>query len=173
MVRRGVKAMERSLRKRKQARDRYYKYTSHYKYLSEIGDKEMSKTWREANKTRENWMEPERPNMIPEEEEPQEDPPEPPKETTGPEPQEVQEPCQGKVRRLTDYYNKLGGPRTAKAPRTPRTPVKTTSSPSGGVKKTKKRGKPMLEEPQRLKLELAMRNFLRKKPPDKQSGGGE
>ena len=65
-------------------------------------------------------------------------------------------------------------PRTPKAPKTPKTPVRETSTPrSGGVKKTRKRGKLKLEEPQRLKMELAMRNFLRKKPPDKQSGGGE
>ena len=167
MVKRGIKAMQRSLRKKKEARDRYHKYTNHYGYLSKIGDKEMFKAWREANKTRENWMEPERPEMILEEVEPQEDPPEPPEEATGPEPQGVQETCQGKMRKLTDFYNKLGRPITAKAPGAPKTPVKAPSSPSGGVKKTKRRGKPKLEEPQRLKLELAMRNFLKKKPPDK------
>ena len=116
---------------RKEARDRYHKYTSHYEHLSKSGDKGMSKAWREANKTRENWMVPERLDRIPEEEEPHEDPPEPPEEITGPEPQGVQEPYQGKVRRLTDFYNKIGGPRLAKAPITPKTPVKTASSPSG------------------------------------------
>ena len=138
--------------------------------------------------------------MIAEEEEPQEEPPEPPYDTPdeapvemsgeekepegqehkaeGPEVQEAQEPCQGKVRRLTDYFNKLGGSRTPMAPttpqKTPKTPVRRTSTQgSGGVKKTRRRGKPKLDEAQRSKLELAMKNFLRKKPPDKHNGGGE
>ena len=72
-------------------------------------------------------------------------------------------------------FNKLGGPRTPKAPKTPnktpRTPVREITR-SGGVKKTKRRGKPKIEEPQRLKLELALRNFLIN-PPDKQRGGEE
>ena len=45
----------------------------------------------------------ERLDRIPEDEEPQEDPHEPPNETPGPESQGVQEPYQGKVRRLTDF----------------------------------------------------------------------
>ena len=165
MVKRGAKAMQRSLRKKKDARKRYLKYTSQYEHLSRSGDKRMHKARREANKARENWMVAGRLDRIPEDEEPQEDPPEPPDEIPGPEPQGVQEPYQGKVRRLTDFYNKIGGPRV-KAPITPKTPGKTASLPSGGVKKTRKRERPKLEEPQRLKLELAMRNFLKKKPPD-------
>ena len=171
MIKKGVKAMQRSLRKKKEARDRYHKYTNHYGYLSKIGDKGMCKAWRESNKARENWMEPRRPEMIPEDEEPPEDPPEPPEETPGPEPKGVHEACQekGKVSKIIDYYNKLGKPKTSRAPGSPKTPGKAPSSPSGGVKKTRKKGKPKLEEPQRLKLELAMRNFLQKKPPDKQN----
>ena len=54
MVRRGVKTMERSLRNMKKSRDRYCKYTNNYRHLAEIGDRGMTKAWREANKTREN-----------------------------------------------------------------------------------------------------------------------
>ena len=162
--------MQRSLKKRKEARDRYQKYTNQYGYLSINGDKGMCKAWRESNKLRENWMELRRPEVIPEEEEPPEDPPEPPEETPGPEPTGVHEanPERGKVSKIIDYYNKLGKPKTPRTPRSPKTPGKaTSSSPSRGVTKTKRKAKPKLEEPQRLKLELAMRNFLLKKPPDK------
>ena len=47
--------------------------------------------------------------------------------------------------------------------------LKGTPTPkSGGIKKTKRRGKHKMEEPQRMKMELAMKNFLMKKPPEKQ-----
>ena len=58
MTRRGEKAMGRSLKKKRQARDKFCKYTNQYKYLAEIGDRGMAKAWREANKARENWVEP-------------------------------------------------------------------------------------------------------------------
>ena len=103
MVKRGAKAMKRSLRMKKVARKRYLKYTSQYEHLSRSGDKGMHKARREANKARENWMVTGRLDKIPEDEEPQEDPHEPPNETPGPESQGVQEPYQGKVRRLTDF----------------------------------------------------------------------
>ena len=81
---------------------------------------------------------------------------------------------------MTDYFNQIGGPKPPKGPRTPKKAPKTpgrrkiTSTPeSGGVSKTKKKGKPMIDENQRAKLEFAMKAFLRKKPPDKQNGGGE
>ena len=170
MVKKGAKAMQRALKKRREARDRYLKYTSQYEYLSISGNKDMCKAWRESNKLRENWMELRRPEVIPEEEEPPEDPPEPPKETPGPEPTGVPEanPERGKGSKIIDYYNKLGKSKTPRTTSSPKTPGKSTSSsPSRGVTKTIRKGKPKLEEPQRLKLELAMRNFLLKKPPDK------
>ena len=95
--------MERFLRMKKVARKRYLKYTSQYEYLLRGGDKGMHKARRKANKARENWMVAGRLEKIPEDEEPQEDPHEPPNETPGPESQGVQEPYQGKVRRLTDF----------------------------------------------------------------------
>ena len=87
MVKRGAKAMKRSLRMKKVARKRYLKYTSQYEHLSRSGDKGIHKARREANKARENWMVAGRLDKIPEDEEPQEDPREPPNETPGPDPQ--------------------------------------------------------------------------------------
>ena len=185
MVRRGLKAMERSLKKMKQAREEFCKYTSQYKYLSEIGDKGMAKTWRGANKARENWIGPRRLDWISEEEEPPDEPPdEPPgqaprdrygeevevqgQEQEAPEP-EKHKPSQGKVRKLTDYFRKLGGPKPSKAPKTP---IKTPKTPprdthkSRGVKKTKRKGKIKMEEPQKKKMENSLRDFL-KRPPNK------
>ena len=80
---------------------------------------------------------------------------------------ETQEPKQGKVRKLTEYFDRLGGSRT---PRTPKTHTRTTRTPSrdstksGGIKKNRKKCK--IEEPQSKKMEAALRNFL-KKPPDR------
>ena len=127
----------------------------------------------------ENWMNPERFQAIPEEEEP---PPEPPEETkieaTAVNPAEIPEEGtkssgQGRVKKLTDFFNHIGGPKPPKGPRTPKKAPKTpgrtkrTSTPgAGGVSKTKKKGKPMIEENQRAKLEFAMKAFLRKKPPE-------
>ena len=68
----------------------------------------------------------------------------------------------GKVKTLTEYFDKLG------THKTPKTPSKTTSTPSrsiksGGVRKyTKKKSK--IDEPQRSKMEAALRKFLR--PPE-------
>ena len=70
MARRGVKAMERSQRNKKKARERFNRYTTSYRHLAATGDKAMVKAWRKANKIREKWMEPERLLTIPEEEEP-------------------------------------------------------------------------------------------------------
>ena len=70
MARRGKRAMIRSQRKIKEALDKFNKYTNQYRYLSGIGDKRMSKARREANRARENWMDPERLDRIMEEEEP-------------------------------------------------------------------------------------------------------
>ena len=70
MARRGVKAMERSQRNKKKARERFKRYSTNYRHLAATGDKAMVKAWREANKIREIWMEPERLLTIPEEEEP-------------------------------------------------------------------------------------------------------
>ena len=80
MARRGVKAMERSLRNMKKAKDKFCRYTNNYRHLAETGDKAMTKAWREANKIRENWVKPERLHTIPEGDEPQDVPPEPPNE---------------------------------------------------------------------------------------------
>ena len=67
----------------------------------------------------------------------------------------------GKVKPLTDYFDKLGGHKTPKTPnKKPKTPSRDVKS--GGVKKNKK--KTRIEEPQRSKMEAALRKFL--KPPD-------
>ena len=204
MVRRGARAMERSLKSMRKVRDMFCRYTSNYRYLASIGDKGMAKAWREANKIRENWMKPERLHIVPEEEEPQdEQPPEPPDETPEPPDEALEEataeipgeeikpgdqgqedegqgvqkpqgPPKGQVRKLTDYFNKIGGPTTPKAPKTvqrtavtPRTPGNKKTPGAGGISKPKKKkGKIKMEEPQRAKLELAMRTFLQKKPPE-------
>ena len=83
--------------------------------------------------------------------------------------QRPRNPSKGNVRKLTDYFNKLGGPKPSRAPKTPiktpKTPARETSK-SGAVIKAKRKGKIKIEEPQRKKMENALRNFL-KKPPDK------
>ena len=82
MVRRGARALERSLKNRKKARDKFWSYTNHYRHLASIGDKGMVKAWSKANRTRENWVKPDMLQVIPEEEEPPEEkPPAPPDET--------------------------------------------------------------------------------------------
>ena len=136
-------------------------------------------------------MRPDRLQMVPEGEEPPEEPPTPPdeiqetpEETNGDPEQEdgrqearnPQGPPRGQVRKLTDYFNKIGGPTTPKAPKTvqktvpvvtPRTPGSKKTPGAGGISKSKrKKGKIKIEEPQRAKLELAMRTFLKKKPPE-------
>ena len=149
----------------------------------------MVKAWREAYKMRENWMEPERLLTIPEEEEPPPDPPKLQPEDTDEAPGEVAQPggqessvegqgaqktqAQGRVKRLTEYFNKIGGPRTPRGPITPKKPPKTqggrgkTSTPaSGGITKARRKGRPKIDENERCKLELAMKSFLKKKPPD-------
>ena len=74
---------------------------------------------------------------------------------------------------MTDFFNQIGGPKPPKGPRTPKKAPKTpgrkkgTSTPgAGGVSKTKKKGKPIIDEKQRAKLEFAMKSFLKKKPPE-------
>ena len=128
--------------------------------------------------------------VVPEEEEPLEEQPpvqpdetpETPGEANGDQEQEdegqgAQKPQglpKGQVRRLTDYFNKIGGPTTPKAPKTiqkaavtPKTPGKKKTPGAGGVSKPKKKkGRPKMDEPQRAKLELAMKTFLKKKPPE-------
>ena len=81
-------------------------------------------------------------------------------------------PEKGQVKKLTDYFNKMGSLLTPKAPRkikdepgTPKTP-KSKKTPGGISKSSNKKRKTKLEEPQRAKMELALRNFLKKKPPD-------
>ena len=176
MSRRGTKAMERSQKSRRKATEMFSKYTTNYRHLAAAGDKAMVKAWSKANRVRENWMNPERFQAIPEEEEP---PPEPPEETTieataeNPEnPEEgIKSSGQGRVKKLTDFFNQIGGPKPPKGPRTPNKAPKTpgrkkgTSTPgAGGVSKTKKKGKPIIDEKQRAKLEFAMKSFLKKKP---------
>ena len=133
-------------------------------------------------------MKPDILQVIPEEEEPPEEkPPAPseevheiPEEANGDLTQEDEEvmnpqgPPRGQVRKLTDYFNKIGGPSTPKGPKTvlrtsvtPKTPGGKKTPGAGGVAKPKrKKGKTKMEEPQRAKLELAMRTFLKKKPPE-------
>ena len=54
MSRRGVKAMERSQRSRKKAREMFSRYTINYRHLAATGDKAMVKAWSKANRVREN-----------------------------------------------------------------------------------------------------------------------
>ena len=94
----------------------------------------MVKAWGKANWTRENWMNPERLHVVPEDEEPleEEQPPVPPDERPEatdevkgePEIKEEgqgaltpQGPPIGQVRKLTDYFNEIGGQTTPKAPK--------------------------------------------------------
>ena len=66
--------MERSIRKRRDKLDRYNKYIKQYKYLASIGDKKMGKVKVKANKLREKWMNIDDMTIIPEEEEPPDEP---------------------------------------------------------------------------------------------------
>ena len=189
MAQKGAKAMERSHRSRRKAKDMFHRYSSNYRKLAEAGDRAMVKAWREANKVRENWMGPERLQTITEEEEPPPDPSKLQPEDTDEAPGEVAQPggqessvegqgaqktkAQGRVKRLTEYFNKIGGPRTPRGPITPKKPPKTqggrgkTSTPaSGGITKTRRKSRPKIDENERCKLELAMKSFLKKKPPD-------
>lgn len=69
----------------------------------------------------------------------------------------------GKVRKLTGFFDNIGGPGP---PRTPSKLAKETNmTKSGGIRKIRKRGKNIIEEPQRAKMAKAMRKFLGK-PPD-------
>ena len=69
----GQKAMKRSLKQRKEAQRKYTKYTQQYNYLAGVGDWRMNMARREASKLMENWMISERMEMIPEEDEHQEE----------------------------------------------------------------------------------------------------
>ena len=67
---------------------------------------------------------------------------------------------------------------TPKAPRealnearTPKTP-KNKKTPGGIYKTSGKRKKNKIDEAQRVKMELAMRTFLKKKPPDQTNTEG-
>ena len=111
-----------------------------------------------------------------------EQPPEPDQEAEkdGKGAPKLQEPVKGQVRKLTEYFNSIGGQSTQKAPKSTQcgagTPKATKNKKiSGGVNKTPTRKrKNKLEEPARAKMELALRTFLRKKPPDKATiEGGE
>ena len=130
----------------------------------------MVEAWSKANKTRENWMKPEMLQVVPEEEEPlEEQPPVPPDETPeapeeanwdqkqeneGQGAQKPQGLPKGQVRKLTDYFNQIGGPVTPKVPRTvqkaavtPKTPGKKKMIGAGGVSKSRKKGRPKIDEP--------------------------
>ena len=145
MAKKGARAMERSTRNKNKARDKYWKYTNLYKHLATIGDKGMVKAWGKANRVMENWMGPERLQVVPEEDETQDEPKEeqlstPPDddkpkvtdEEIG-EPETTQGPPVGQVRKITDYFNKMGGQITPKAPKKalkdPKTPG--TREPQG------------------------------------------
>ena len=86
-----------------------------------------------------------------------------------------QGPEKGQVKKLTEYFNKMGGQNTPKAPKKTQNEPKTPKTPKnrkiiGGINKTsnrKKRNK--IEEPERARMELALRTFLKKKPPDQTS----
>ena len=172
----------RSRRKRREKLDKYNKYIRQYTYLASIGDKKMGKKKFEANKLIEGWMDIRELAMIPEEEEP---PDEPRAEPTDKPPEEgdkigdsgleqeapktndleagsSKEDHRGKVKTLTEYFDKLGKHKTPKTPnKTTNTPTRSTKS--GGVKKnTKRRNK--IDEIQRSKMEAALRKFL--KPPE-------
>ena len=131
MSKRGIKAMERSQRSRRKAAEMFSKYTTNYRHLAATGDKGLVKAWSKANRMRENWMNPERFQAIPEEEEP---PPEPPEKTkieaTAVNPTEIPEEGTkssglGRVRKLTDFFNQIGGPKPPKGPKTPNKAPKT------------------------------------------------
>ena len=157
----------------------FSKYTTNYRHLAATGDKGLVKAWSKANRMRENWMNPERFQAIPEEEEP---PPEPPEKTkieaTAVNPTEIPEEGTkssglGRVRKLTDFFNHIGGPKPPKGPKTPNKAPKTpgrkkgSSTPgAGGVSKAKRKVKPFIDEKQRAKMELAMKSFLLMKPPE-------
>ena len=133
-------------------------------------------------------MDPERPQVVLEENEQlQEDinpalqQPEPDlgAEVDGQRAPKPQGPGKGKEKKLTEYFNSMGGQNTSKAhnktqngARAPKT--LKNSIGTGGVSKTPiRRKKNKIEEPERARMELALRAFLReKKPPDKTTTGG-
>ena len=188
MIERGTRAMGKSGKRREQAKVLYERLTIQYRNLAALEDKKMVKAWAKANKVRENHMDPERLQVILEEDgQLQEDTtPEVPEGETIPE--QPPEPdlkgekdgdgapkmqATGKARKLTEYFNKIGGQSPQRAPKGPLSGAGTqkstkTKTVTGGVTKTptRKRNK-KLEEPTRAKMELALRNFLEKKPPDR------
>ena len=186
MIQRGQKAMMRSKRKRREKLDKYSKYIRQYTYLASIGDKRMGKARFEANKLIEGWMDIRELAMISEEEEPPDEPRDEPRAEPTDKPPEVgnkngdngleqeapktnnleagssEEDHRGKVKSLTEYFDKLGKQKTPKTPnKTANTPTRSTKS--GGIKKNTKR-KNKIDETQRSKMEAALRKFL--KPPE-------
>ena len=144
----------------------------------------MTKARREASKVMENWMMIERMDIIAEDEDQLENEDEDneaegveEKEKAAPDPEPGLEPRElehrgnntggkespppptednrGKVKKLTDFFNTIGGSRTQ---RPPRTPSKTTKTPtrnivnSGGVKNLRRRTKVKIEILQRKKI---------------------
>ena len=93
----------------------------------------------------------------------------------------LQGPEKGQVRKLTEYFNSMGGQNTSKAPKNTQNGARAPKTPKsrkvlGGVSKTPTRKKKnKIEEPVRAIMELALRAFLRKKPPDQTTteGGAE
>ena len=172
MIERGTKAMNKSGKRKEQAKVLYERLTTQYRNLAALKDKKMVKAWAKANKVRENHMGPERLQVILEEDDQlQEDitpevpegdripaqPPEPDQEAEkdGKGASKLQGPEKGQVRKLTEYFNSIGGQSTQKAPKSTQcgagTPKTTKNKKiSGGVNKTPTRKrKNKLEEPAR------------------------
>ena len=151
--------MMRSIKQRKEAQRMFLKYTEKYNFLAGMGDRRMGKARREANKVLENWMVDDRLG----------DPQEPGQEGSNPisrsHPSTPARAPKGRVRKLTEFFNNIRGPGP---PRTPSKSAKdmnlTNLKKSGGVRKPRKRNKNKIEEPQRAKMEEAMRKFLGKAP---------
>ena len=148
----------------------------------------MVKAWARANKVRENYMGPERPQVVIEEDEQlQEDsipdspgtdgngmPPQPPEPDLGAEDDgqgapKLQGPGKGQGRKITEYFNNIGGQNPSNAPKRTQNGARAPETPIiGGIrKKSTRKKKNKIEEPERARMELALRTFLReKKPPD-------
>ena len=189
MIQKSQNTMKRSHKQKMEAQKMFLKHTQKYNLLAGMGDRRMGKARKEANKVLQNWMIVERLEIISEEEEQEEEGEQGTEEGDTLEPDlEMRDPqesgheknkimdrslpitparaTKGKVRKLTEFFDNIGGPGP---PRTPSKPAKETNmtnfKKSGGIRKIRKRGKKIIEEPQRAKMTEAMRKFLGK-PPD-------
>ena len=133
MIQKGQKAMKRSHKQKMEAQKMFLKHTQKYYLLAGMGDRRMGKARKEANKVIQNWMIVERLEIISEEEEQEEEGEQGTEEGDTLEPDlEMRDPqesghekskimdrslpitparaTKGKVRKLTEFFDNIGGP---------------------------------------------------------------